>query len=86
MLSRWKEDRGAPGKDDRKVESPKPWQGPPAPAVMRSLPDPFAKDGPMGKLPDVVRPPTAITGMCLSESYRLFCYEGIPSIWHESSI
>ena len=63
VLSRWKEDRGAPGKDDRgRVESPKPWQGPPAPAKMRSLPDPFAKDGPMGKLPDVVRPPTAITG------------------------
>jgi hypothetical protein len=61
VLSRWKEDRGAPGKNDRKVESPKPWQGPPAPAAMRSLPDPFAKDGPMGKLPDVVRPPTAIT-------------------------
>ena len=63
VLSRWKEDRGAPGKDDRKGEAPKPWQGPPAPTAMRSLPDPFAAKGPMGKLPEVVRPATAITGM-----------------------
>ena len=63
VLSRWKEDRGAPGKEDKgKVEALKPWQGPPAPTAMRSLPDPFAK-GPMGKLPEVVRPPTAITGL-----------------------
>ena len=63
VLSRWKEDREAPGKEDKaKMEAPKPWQGPPAPAAMRALPDPFAK-GPMGKLPEVVRPPTAITGL-----------------------
>ena len=65
VLSRWKEDRGAPGKDDRGRDvAPKPWQGPPAPSAMRSLPDPFAAKGPIWKLPEVVpRPPTAITGI-----------------------
>ena len=67
VLIRWKEDRFAPGKEERRKEdAPKPWQGPPAPTAMRSLPDPFAK-GPLGKLPEVVpRPPTAITGEYVS--------------------
>jgi subtilisin-like proprotein convertase family protein len=63
VLSRWKEDRFAPGKDERRKDDvPKTWQGPPAPASMRPPPDPFATKGAVGKLPEVVpRPPTAYT-------------------------
>ena len=79
VLTRWKEDRSAPGKEDRSKEEAarKPWQGPPAPTAMRSLPDPFAK-GAMGKLPEVVRPATAYIGIVTCISMYIHNFKGMP--------
>ena len=59
VVRRWKKDKFAPGKEAKKEEGPQPWVKPPDVSTMRDNPDPF--QGLQKILPDVARPPTAIT-------------------------